>query len=390
MRLATYHDQPRKTTSASRTRILGWGLAVLCLNWQGLKTALGRDGDPPASASKVEALDAAETAKREQGREGSFGGIGAELAKTNGILLVKRVMAFGPAEKAGLKAGSEVVSINGLPTRTMAIEDAVKLLRGPAGTTVELEVAPPNGTSQRLTLTRAQLLFRPVEGRLLEGGLVHIRVSGFDKATAGEVRKALTRLGGPEAKGVVLDFRNESGGVLEAVTEVASLLVGPNRTLWFLKDTTGRVSEAKSRSPAVTSLPLVVLVNGQTRCGELIAVAVRRNQRGTVVGQRTSGTSAAKQMVKNPDGTSRLAPAGSFLADRIQPITGVGVQPDKVLPDSASDDDFLKAAREALSAAPGAQADAAERLRRIKDLYDKGLIGKEDYERKRQEILNSL
>ena len=117
---------------------------------------------------------------------------------------------------------------------------------------------------------------------------------------------------------------------------------------------------------------------------------MRRNQRGTVVGQRTSGTSAAKKMVKNPDGTSRLAPAGSFLADRVQPITGVGVQPDKVLPDSASDDDFLKAAREALSAAPGAQPDAAERLRRIKDLHYKGLIGKEDYERKRQEILKSL
>ena len=249
MKLATYHYQPGKTTRAPRSRLPGCGLAVLCLNWQGFTTALGRDGDPPASGSRVETLDAAETARREEGREGSFGGIGAELVKTNGILRVKRVMAFGPAEKEGLKAGSEVVSINGLPTRTMAIEDAVKLLRGPAGTKVELEVAPPNGATQRLTLTCAQLLLRPVEGRLLEGGLVHVRVSGFDKATAGEVRKALTRLGGSEAKGVVLDFRNESGGVLEAVTEVASLLVGPDRTLWFVKTPPAASAKPKAARP---------------------------------------------------------------------------------------------------------------------------------------------
>ena len=105
--------------------------------------------------------------------EGSIGGIGVRLTNTNENLVVNQVFASGPAERAGIKAGSKIISINGLPTETMSPHDAVKLLRGIIGTQVELEVAAADGSVARLSLTREKILRAPVKSKLMEGGLLY-------------------------------------------------------------------------------------------------------------------------------------------------------------------------------------------------------------------------
>ena len=148
--------------------------------------------------------------------------------------------------------------------------------------------------------------------------------------------------------------------MLGPLTEITGFFVGDGKTLWLLQDAAGHVSETRNNSSPFTDLQLVVLVDGKTESGELIAVAIQRNQRGMVVGQHTVGNSAQRKFAQNPDGSSRLEVTGSFLANPGEPITGVGVTPDKLLPDLASDEDFLKTAGDLLIGNNEGKPSAAE------------------------------
>jgi carboxyl-terminal processing protease len=338
----------------------------------------------------VEQLTAEQTAEREQSLSGALGGIGTELVPTNGVLVVKRVLPGGPAERAGVKAGWLLRAINGVPAKSMKLNDAVKLIRGPAGTAVELELVPPGQPARKLTLTRSRILIEPVEARMLDGGLMVVRIRKFDQLTAGQVREVLGRLGANGATAVILDLRDENGGRVDVIAEIAGCFVGRDRILWLFQAGDGRPTEVRSPAAALTDLPVAVWVTAQTHAGELIASAIQRNQRGKIIGQHTSGTTASKRLVKDPDGNSRLEPVGIFLARPDQPITGVGVLPDTVLPASASEKDFVRAVRESLSPGSEGKPAAAERLQKLKELRDQGLLTPAEYEYKRREILDSL
>jgi carboxyl-terminal processing protease len=368
-----------------------WGLGI-CLLTQAASVRATDVGNPAAGA-QTNRLNAMQTANKRIEMEGSVGGIGAKLAKTNSLLLIEKIYASSPAERAGLKAGAKIISINGLPTKNMSSDDAVKLLRGSVGTQVELEVEAADGRVTRLSLSREKIMLAPVESKLLEGGLVYLRIPAFNQETPNLVRQALAQKIGPDTKGIVLDFRNTGAGSLNAQAEVAGCFVPQGRTLWQVRDKAGRVRQISNNGTPVTDLPLAVLTGTNTCCGELIAAAMQSNQRGVVVGQHTVGYSTQSELVNNPDGSSRTEVRGSFLTATGKLISGAGITPDRLLPDSASDDDFLKAARESLAKSgdsPDAQPAATERLKKVKALYDQGLIPKEDYDRKVKEIMDSL
>jgi carboxyl-terminal processing protease len=335
----------------------------------------------------LEALDAAQTANKVAGIDGSFGGIGVKLEKTNGRLRIERIIGAGPAERAGLKAGWTIASINGIPTASMELNDAVKLLRGPIGTALKLEAIPPDDPARLVSLIREKVLMSPVESRFLDGGVLLLRPGGFDKETPPVLRDILDQHAG--AMGLVLDLRGSPGGLADAIAQVAGLFLPRNSTLWCFRDVSGRISERKSQGDPCTSLPLVVLANRQTSGGELLVSALQWNHRARVVGQPTSGSISAtpvRELVRNADGTSRLEARGFNLLSRDASATNVA--PDRILADFASDEDFFEAAREALS--QPVKADAADRLKRVKALFDQGLISKEDYDKKVKEIVDAL
>lgn len=344
---------------------------------------------------KPETLSAAQTANKQIEIQGSFGGIGAKLEKTNGVLRVASVFAGGPAERASLRVGWEIASINGAPTRSMTVEDAIQLIRGPIGTEIALEAVAPGGAARKVSLTREKVLLSPISSKVLEGGWLLLRLGVFDQETPGAVRaKLLAR--SPETKGIVLDLRDSPGGVSRSLEEVAGLLLPRDSFLWSLRSLNGRLTHARSSAAPVCELPLVVLVNRRTLSAELLASALQHNQRARIIGQPTSGfavTNGPGEMVKNPDGTSHIVKRGSFVLEQGRP----NVVPDTILPDSASDNDFSQAATEALAgasappAAPaGAKPTAAARLKQLKELHEKGLLPRDAYDQKVKEIMDAL
>ena len=215
----------QETPGLMKWRLAAAGVAIVMLVagflvWQTRQWSTKQTRSMPIPAeSKPDAgnlkqtreFNAAQTVQWLENMESSFGGIGTALSKTNGVLLVKEVFASSPAERAGIKAGSKIVSINGEPARNMTLEEVVKLLRGPVGTVVKMEVMSPDGAQRELSLIREKVAAFPVDSKLLDGGLVYIRIRGFNKETPGAVREALTQPGVSKARGIVLT----SGAITE-------------------------------------------------------------------------------------------------------------------------------------------------------------------------------
>jgi carboxyl-terminal processing protease len=305
--------------------------------------------NPPSS----ETLSPLQTANKQIEIAGSLGGIGAKLAKIDGVLLATNIFKGSPAERAGLQPGWEIEFINGISTRSMTLDDAVKLVRGPVGTEITLGVIVPGGGSRKISLLRDKVVISPLESRVLQGDLLLLKPGPFDRETKAAFQTKLTTELPANTKGIILDLRDSPGGITDVMAQTAGLFLPQGRSLWFFRDTTGRVQEIKSSGSPVTELPVVVLINGRTAGTELVASALQRNHRAVVVGQPSSGLSTGqgqREMVKNPDGTSRMVQRGTFLLG--QTGTPSKVIPDKILLDSASEEEFLKAARDALAAHP--------------------------------------
>jgi C-terminal peptidase prc len=345
------------------------------------------NGMAQTAGQKSTTESAAQAAERHVAVEGSIGGIGAKLAKTNGVLTVERVVPSSPTEEASLAAGWQINSINGIPTSSMELNNATKLLRGTIGTEVRLEVTSPSNEHRQVTLVRRKILLAPVQSRLLDGGLLLMRLTSLDNETPGQLRALLAKYS--DTKGIVLDLRENVGvSSRAAIQEVLELFLPKGSILWFFRDANGRVSEVKSSASGQATLPLVVLTSHQTSFPEVVASALQQNGRAKVVGQPTPGwmnMNSVENHTQNADGSSRVQMGHlQFSRDGLR----TNVIPDKVLAAGATDEEFLQAAREML--AGPVKADLTERLKKLQSLYDQGQISKEEFEKKKQEIMDSL
>jgi carboxyl-terminal processing protease len=290
-------------------------------------------------------LKAAETQQREEAVKGVLVGIGAELTQTNGILMIKAAMPGGPAARGGLQPGTAIVRINGISTSDMILNDAVKLLRGAQGTSVTLDLQTPSGETRRVELVREKIVIGKPEAALCAPSIGLVRLSLFNDETAAAMRGAVNELKAQGAKALILDLRGAGGGPLAAIQQVTSLFLPPGSPLWLQEQKTGERTLAKaSLSANPIDMPVAVLVDGRTEAAELLAGAIRLNKRGMVIGHKTSGLAAAKDLVKNPDGSSRLVPIGSFLMSPSEPISGFGVAPDKELAAGVEPEEFIRTA----------------------------------------------
>ncbi len=290
-------------------------------------------------------LKAAETQQREEAMKGVIAGIGAELTQTNGLLLLKAALPGGPVARSGLPPGTAILRINGISTADMSLDDAVKLMRGAPGTRVTLDLRTPSGGTRRVEMVREQIVIGKPEATLCAPSIGLVRLSVFNDATAPAVQAAVKELNAKGAKALVLDLRGAGGGSVAAIQQVTSLFLPPGAPLWLQEQKTGERALAKASPPAnAITLPVAVLVDGRTEAAELLAAAIKRNKRGTLIGQKTSGSSSAKAMVKKPDGTSTLVPTGGFLMSATEPISGIGVAPDKDLAVGVDPEEFIRTA----------------------------------------------
>jgi carboxyl-terminal processing protease len=254
--------------------------------------------------------------------------IGVEVTKRYYVQVVS-VLAGSPAEAAGLEPGDLLKSIDGKNTREVNVIVGEAMLRGPAGSKLELEVIRGRQPEPiQITVTRRDVVASPVEFELLEDGTGYVHIMSFRAGTATDVKRSLEMLKGRGAERIVLDVRNSFGRVAADGAHVAELFVagGVAARLQSRKGETTDVTLASDR--VAFAGPLVVLINrGSSGAAEIVASGIRSADRGELVGVQTSGRSAVQKTMELGDGAALVLSVGQYWTPDGKAMLGEGLEP---------------------------------------------------------------
>ncbi|MGZ3569224.1 MAG: S41 family peptidase [Thermodesulfobacteriota bacterium] len=266
---------------------------------------------------------------------GNFEGIGAEVQMKNGQLVIVAPIDGSPAQKAGLKAGDVILKVDDQEVSGLPIDQAVDRILGPAGTRVKLTILNPKTTATRdVTLIRASITVRSITWHLLPGTkVVNLRLATFSKGVTEDLRKALLTIEKEKITGLILDLRNNPGGLLDEAVSTASQFLSTGNVL-LEKNAAGKVHPIPVSSGGVAvSLPLVVLINGGTSSGaEIVAGALQDAHRAKLVGEKSFGTGTVLQTFSLSDSSALLLAIEEWLTPGGHVIWHQGISPDVVVP----------------------------------------------------------
>ena len=278
--------------------------------------------------------------------EGSFSGIGIEITIEEGIVTVVSPIEETPAARAGLKAKDMIIKIDGEPTQNMNSMDAIKKLRGLAGTKVTLAIHREGWEELKdFTLTRENIPLHSVKASFLEPGLAYIRITNFQSQTTKDVKDALQKLQGQQpVNGLILDLRNNPGGLLDQAVSVADIFLDSGLIVY----TKGRVREQNMTFQAHSNggknlFPLVVLVNeGSASASEIVTGAIQDHKRGIIVGTKTFGKGSVQTILPLPDGAGLRMTTARYYTPNGRSIQATGITPDVEVPADDSNDNTKK------------------------------------------------
>ena len=273
-------------------------------------------------------------AEQQESTSGEFGGLGIEVGTEDGNIKIVSPIDDTPASKAGIQAGDFIVKINGQPTRGLTMTEAVDKMRGKVGQKITLTLVRNGGTPFDVTLTRANIQVKSVKSQLLEDGYGYIRITQFQVKTGEEVASALSKLrrenGNKKLKGIILDLRNNPGGVLQSAVEVVDHFI----TKGLIVYTKGRIANSELRFSATgkdlsENVPLVVLINGgSASASEIVAGALQDQKRGVVMGTTSFGKGSVQTVLPlNNDRALKITTALYFTPNG-RSIQAQGIVPD--------------------------------------------------------------
>jgi len=272
--------------------------------------------------------------------EGSFEGIGAVVTIENGELTVVSPIADGPAERQGIKAGDKILQIDGEPTSGMSLMDAILMIRGSKGTTVTLLIQHEGeNTPVVIQIVREEIKLDSVYLDMLPDDIAHIQITYFSQRTSDEFTATLNSALQSGALGIILDLRDNPGGYLHVVVDVASEFLDGGIVL-YEADSAGYIIKEFSASSGglATDLPLVVLVNGGSASGsEVLAGALQDRGRALLVGTKTYGKGSVNIFQELSDGSALYITTARWLTPEHHLIEGVGLTPDVEVQITAED-----------------------------------------------------
>ncbi|HEX9628010.1 MAG TPA: S41 family peptidase, partial [Acidiferrobacterales bacterium] len=290
------------------------------------------------------------------GTEGEFGGLGIEVTMEDGFVKVVSPIEDTPAARAGLKTGDLIIRLDDKAVKGMALSDAVKMMRGKPGTDITLTVAREGQNKPlKFTIKRAVIKIQSVKYRMLEDGFAYVRVTQFQANTGDSLREAVTKLklqNKGSLKGMVLDLRNNPGGVLNAAVTVSDVFL-PSGLIVY---TEGRLADAKLRFSAtpddlLDGSPMVVLVNGgSASASEIVAGALQDHKRAVVMGTKTFGKGSVQTIVPMSSGAALKITTARYYTPNGTSIQATGIVPDiiteeaKVTKSEANSDGLLREA----------------------------------------------
>ncbi|SET50620.1 S41 family peptidase [Pseudomonas graminis] len=269
----------------------------------------------------------------QESTSGEFGGLGIEVGVEDGFVKVVSPIDDTPASKAGIEAGDLIVKINGTPTQGQTMQEAVDKMRGKLGEKITLTLVRDGGTPFDVTLARATIQVKSVKAQMLEPGYGYIRITQFQVKTGEEVGKALAKLrkdNGKKMSGLILDLRNNPGGVLQAAVEVADHFL----TKGLIVYTKGRIANSELRfsaDPADASegVPLVVLINGgSASASEIVAGALQDQKRGILMGTDTFGKGSVQTVLPLANDRALKITTALYYTPNGRSIQAQGINPD--------------------------------------------------------------
>ena len=268
--------------------------------------------------------------------KGEFGGLGIEVGMEDGFVKVISPIDDTPAQRAGMQAGDLIIRIDGTAVQGMSLNDAVKKMRGKVGTKIELTVVR-KGEDQALTveIIRDVIRIRSVKSKMLEEGFGYIRISQFQVNTGESMQAMIDELideenSGEPLKGLVLDLRNNPGGVLNAAVNVSDAFLKEGLIVY----TDGRVGDASVKFEAdsddiLDGAPIVVLVNnGSASASEIVSGALQDHKRAVIMGSRTFGKGSVQTIMPMRDGTALKLTTARYFTPSGRSIQAEGIVPD--------------------------------------------------------------
>lgn len=277
--------------------------------------------------------------------EGAFGGIGVEMGMKDKEVTVVAPIADTPGAKAGLKTGDKIVRVDGAETKDLALDQVVARIRGEAGTKVVLTVRRAGEEDRDYEIVRSNIEIKTVGSAMLEDGIGYIRIAKFSEHTGFDVEKAYRALEAQGMRAVVLDLRNNPGGLLNVSVEIANLFVPKGPVVSTVRrDGTRDVFESSLRE---VKYPLAVLINGgSASASEIVAGAVQDTGAGVLVGTKSYGKGSVQSVIpilRDGDDALKLTIA-KYYTPNGRSIDGVGIEPDVAVElDGKTDTQLAKA-----------------------------------------------
>jgi carboxyl-terminal processing protease len=268
---------------------------------------------------------------------GKFGGLGIEVGIEEGLIKVVSPIDDTPAEKAGIKSGDFIVSLDGKPVREMSLTDAIDQMRGEPGTDIKLNIRR-EGEKELLefVLTRAEIKVASVRGENLGDGIGYLRITQFQDKSGTELIAAIEKLqkkateNKEQLNGLVLDLRNNPGGVLGAAVEVSDAFLNSGLIVY----TEGRISESDFRYSATEEtiaedIPLIVLINGgSASASEIVAGALQDHKRAVIVGTQSFGKGSVQSVLPIAGNKAIKLTTARYFTPNGRSIQAQGIQPD--------------------------------------------------------------
>ena len=327
-----------------------------------------------------------------EGTSGEFGGLGIVVGMKDGFVNVISPIDDTPAERAGVKAGDLIIRLDDKNVKGMTLEDAVSIMRGKPNTDIELTIVREGADKPlKIEITRAIIKIQSVRSKSLDKGFGYIRVSAFQERTGADLRKAISKLkkeNDKKLKGLVLDLRNNPGGLLSAAVEVSdAFLEGGTVVSIKGRDESNTTTYSAKGLDLINEAPIVVLINGgSASASEIVAGALQDHKRAIIMGTLSFGKASVQTVVPLGNGSALKLTTARYYTPSGASIQAKGITPDIILDDvkvSKAEDNGFKRTKEKDLTGHLANGDSEKKDKSKKsdnkDENDKLVLAKDDY-----------
>ena len=273
----------------------------------------------------------------QEGTSGKFGGLGIEVGYEDGFVKVISPIDDTPAQRAGVKAGDLIIKLDGKSVKGISLMEAVKMMRGKPGSEIVLTILREGEEKPfNLPVVRDVITVKNIKTETIEPGFMYIRISNFQIHTVDDMRKSLKKLKDENTdnlKGLVLDLRNNPGGLLNAAVGVSDLFLNNGLIVY----TEGRIKDSKLKFTAkptevFKNIPIIVLVNGgSASASEIVAGALQDHKRAIIMGERTFGKGSVQTILPMSDETALKLTTARYFTPSGRSIQASGIEPDMIV-----------------------------------------------------------